>query len=73
MSPLQGALSWLDYYLHEFHVAEEGASPAVFDIPLDEEFAMGEPVRPGWEYPVVDFVCAPDTVMRDCRVARYRT
>lgn len=61
---IQDAMGWLDYHLHEFHVAEEGAPPAVFGIPLDEDFAMSEPVRLGWEYPVVDFVCAPDTVMR---------
>ena len=38
---IQDAMGWLDYHLHEFHVADEGASPAVFGIPLDEEFAIG--------------------------------
>ena len=61
---VQDAMGWLDYHLHEFHVSNEGAPPAVFGIPEDGGFAMSEPVRPGWEYSVVDFVCAPETVMR---------
>jgi len=61
---IQDAMGWLDYHLHEFHVPSEGVSPAVFGIPLDEDFAESEPTRPGWEYPVVDYVSSPDTVMR---------
>jgi hypothetical protein len=58
---IQDAMGWLDYHLHAFHVQTEEASPAVFGIPLDED---SEPTWPGWEHSVVDYVSAPDTVMR---------
>jgi len=57
-------MGWLDYHLHEFHVSTERASSVVFGIPDNDDYIMSAPVRPGWEYSVVDFVSAPNTVMR---------
>jgi hypothetical protein len=58
-------MGWLDYHLHLFRVTKPLTGEVVqIGIPDDDAFEGDEPMLPGWEIPIANYLPHPGVVAR---------